>query len=292
MRLSDGRVLGLALWMSTTNPLGTTTLRGATQQIKNEQVSAYLRDGRTTTPRWFYISGAEETALDWTSDHLRNHGAAYQSGGAFSIDLSFDIVASRWTGTMHYADSSGKVLLVRPNGAAPNAPVGTRGGGQDEGSCLHIAVGSDGQLVVLDSLRQPALNDRAPVFEEYGDRAPFSSIPKQADDQWQFAVGNFAGGVEVVGRLSAAGAIFAGTQRVYSGLHAPGNPPLPFTWHRVQGDSCRQLIAAKVIPSTGARCGREAETVAARGYCRGVRRRRRDNARADASPLARGAMPC
>jgi hypothetical protein len=243
-RLPSGKIFGIAIAVVATVD-GAPTMIPAVQQVSFLRVITYVRDGdRSTRTVW---RAGNPGAFDWV--HLRLHAVSGLGPSDADLDLVFDSARSRWSGSFHDVQVSGNVILERPRGAEPKAPIGTwkwAPSGDAQSYCLHVAMGEDGRLVVwrdvitLSGLVHYGDGVHVPerTNESYGE-LQLDPLAERVGDRWRFQVYDGMGGERVSGELSADGATFSGEESHFeSGVSDARHGPYPFIWRRIPGVSC------------------------------------------------------
>jgi hypothetical protein len=253
-RLASGSTLGLSIALIATVDGTATTLRGAKQRIRFIRIIAYLRRGEQTRRTWWHTEVPGN--FDWKYHRLRLHETSVpEDTSTLDLDMLFDPIKSQWEGTFKNAEFSGHIILSRPGATEPKAPVGTWKSapyGEAQSSCIHVAQGDDGRLIIwedvttLDGLMHYVNGLHAPAFSDeiYAELLE-DPQERRIGDRWQFRLGNQLGGEDILGELNDDGETFSGEARHYgNGVEAPGNPAYPFTWHRMDGMSCTAPLSS------------------------------------------------
>jgi hypothetical protein len=241
MRLASGEIFGLSLELHTTVDGAPTALEGTEQQIRFIRIVTYLRiEGHTDRTMWYATLPGD---FHWQRNHLQ-----LQAGGA-DLDLVFDPLASRWTGTVKRSDFSGPVVLDRPSNTLPQAPTGVWNSSppsSDHFGCIHVAMGNDRRFVLwmdyinLSGLARYGTGQTPPprTDEIYGE---LLQDPKEerVGGLWRFDLTNGMWGTHVAGKVDGEGTRFSGEDTNFGeGYFLPGNPSRPLVWQRELGSSC------------------------------------------------------
>ena len=152
-RLASGETVGLSIALSTTIDGAATTLQGAQQQVRFIRIVTYLRSGDSTTRTWWHSNMPGDFNFQHNRLRLRENTRA--ASAAVELDLVFDPRKSQWKGSIKNAETSQNVVLLRPGGADPTAPIGTwrwAPSGDAQSYCIHIGMGADRRLVIWDDV--------------------------------------------------------------------------------------------------------------------------------------------
>jgi hypothetical protein len=261
-RLASGDTVGLSIALIATVDGAATTLRGVQQQIRFINIVTYLRSGDHTKRTWWHSDMPGDFSFQHNRLRLREHDRV--ASLAVDLDLVFDPQQSRWTGLLRNAETSQNVVLLRPGGAEPTAPIGTwrwAPSGDGQSYCIHIGMGADRRLVMwsdvitLNGLFQYTNGQHPPARtdEMYAELAQ-DPMERRVGNGWRFKLGGWLGGSNITGELSDDGSTFAGEQMHY-GNGVQDQHPHAFVWQRVAGTSCANAMTPLPGPSGIPRSG-------------------------------------